>query len=333
MTSHQVSSPKGFRRSTPAARRFGLLLMVAVLGATSALGQGPQVPGSGTMPPWTGPAAGSPAPPTWTPRDVSLEDLEFLVVQPFVLASAGVSLGVAIGGGAGQPQVALGMLGGLSGVLIGAMHLGIRPPPIYAQAINSGALWGLALSIPIQDARFSAPGLQPLVTIPTLLGAIGMGLWAHSGTLSQGQLSLINSAGIWTALGTTFALLPGAQVSLGGYGLDERLITMGASVAAAALAGWLGRDTGMGRLAGLFMDLGAVCGYAVSYFVVSAVGTGPFHNLGTAAALALIPAACALLSVTLAHRVVQHASAAELQVQLAPMLSEKQQGLALVGRF
>jgi hypothetical protein len=282
------------------------------------------------MPSWTGPAADSPTSPTWTPRGLSFEDLEFLFVQPFVLASAGVSLGVALGD---QPQVALGMLGGLTGVLFGVMHLGIRPPPIYAQAINSGALWGLALSIPIQDARFSHRGLQPLVTLSTLLGAIGMGLWAHSGTLSQGQLSLINSAGIWTALAASFALMPGAQLALGGYGLDERLITAGASVAAAALAGWLGRDTEMGRLAGLFLDLGAVTGYAVSLLVVSALGTGPFHSLGTAAALAGIPAAGALISVTLAHRAQQASTAPELQVQLAPMLSDQQQGIALIGSF
>ena len=185
-------------------------------------------------------------------------------------------------------------------------------------------MWGGWLVSPL--VLYGSWQLVPLAGIATLGGAAAMVLWAHSGTLSQGQLSLIQSTGFWTAM-IAFASPLRLMSSFQGY-----LGIVGATVVTSAVAGWLGRGTHLGREAGLFLGLGAGAGFGLALAFEAITNQRFTSNPSVNVAFAVLPVVGAALSLTIAHRLIppraQHTGG-----QLLPLLTPEAQGVAYVGRF
>jgi hypothetical protein len=271
-----------------------------------------------------------PLPSAAPPRHLQFEDLEFLLLQPLHLALVGASIDWV----ARSPGV-FGVLGLTTGLGLALHQFSALPPAIYAHAINSGTLWGAWLMAPLA-VQAGNPALSGL---GSLAGAIAFGLWAHHGGLSPGQLAMINSAGVWAAIGGLYASLvlqqqfgPGPLNSLG------LTIATGGSLAAGALTAWAARHVRLHRAQVLLMDLGGVAGLIGSWVLLGITyrPTGGIMGLPTSAAAmyAALPLTGAVLFAVLLHLDDQgKRREAALEVQLAPVISDRQQGLALMGTF
>lgn len=271
----------------------------------------------------------SPLPTSPARRDAQLEHLEFLLLQSLHLSYVGGALDASL-----RTPGVLAVLGLSLGVGIGLSQFTESPPAIYPYAINSGTLWGAWLMLPLAIQTGS-----PLVAAAgSVVGAISFGLWAHAGGLREGQLAMITSAGLWAAVGSAFwgtYLLQ--QTGLSNPTLNLALAT-GASLVAGGITAWAARHVRLGRGQVLWADIAGLVGLLGASALWSITHEQPDGRLrmtaSSAAMYATLPLTFATLTGVLLHLTEEgQRRESPLQVQLAPLLSDRQQGVALMASF
>ncbi|MBM4378239.1 MAG: hypothetical protein FJ086_02900 [Deltaproteobacteria bacterium] len=186
---------------------------------------------------------------------------EFLVFQTLHGIAVGGEICAATSGcGGGAGTLLVPMLTGGAGALGAYLFSdgGITPGNVLA--IDSGALWGAWQGVALMNiAGGWSQGGSPLVLI--LAQGLGMGAgqlaWSALG-LSAGDVSLMNTAGLWTGVYTLMALI----AATGGSGDNAALFAtlLVASDVGLVAGGLLSRHFPMSRGRTLLLDAGAILG-------------------------------------------------------------------------
>lgn len=250
---------------------------------------------------------------------VSIQTLHGATQGLLLCASADCSDGRAIAGSA-LAGAAVGL-----GVSLLVFPEGVRPG--QALAINSGSAWGAIYGVMFNELvdDSSGDGDVPRVMLSmaafTGAGALAAQAWQPA----AGQVSMVNSGGLWAGVLTGLLLSTGEDVD------DRTFFGMELTALSAGMVGMgiaaAGHPVSRGRM--LVIDaggiLGGLAGAAAVYFADQDPGDG--LALGTAVGVGAGLAATTLLT--------RNFDAPELPegVALLPQLGRDVRGLSLVGRF